>query len=363
MNYCNDNSPFACAWLRELIAQGHLPPAYVDSRSISDVRGSDLAAYTQCHFFSGIGGWPLALQLAGWPLDREVWTGSCPCQPFSCAGLRQGERDERHLWPEFRRLIAERLPPAIFGEQVAGAAGREWLAGVRADLEALGYAVGAADLCAAGVGAPHIRQRLYWVAHCQYAKRGALREHRSNERNGQDGGRAQAHSEPGACGEVRGLAHHGGARLEERAGQPGDARPQCEAAHRSGEAGGMGNTVGNGAERSGARQRELVSASEAGGLDNAPSARPAPARSGAELCEQWSGQRGPEPGRRDVWLASRPHLCLDGKTRRVPLEPALFPLADGLQPARVGILRGAGNAIVPWLAVEFILAFLETGRA
>src|SRR5690606_9334954 len=90
--------------------------------------------------------------------------GSCPCQPFSSAGKRQGERDKRHLWPEFYRLIKECNPPVVFGEQVASPLGRKWLAGVRADLEALGYAVGAADLCAAGVNAPHIRQRLYWVA-------------------------------------------------------------------------------------------------------------------------------------------------------------------------------------------------------
>ncbi|KKK66801.1 hypothetical protein LCGC14_2960470, partial [marine sediment metagenome] len=75
-----------------------------------------------------------------------------------------GHADERHLWPAFYDLIAECRPPVVLGEQVASKDGREWLAGVRADLEALGYAVGAADLCAACVGAPHIRQRLWWVA-------------------------------------------------------------------------------------------------------------------------------------------------------------------------------------------------------
>ncbi len=106
------------------------------------------------------------------PEDRLVWTGSCPCQPFSCAGKQKGTQDERHLWPEFRRLITECHPPIIFGEQVASKLGREWLAGVRADLEALGYAVGAADLCAAGATAPHLRQRLYWVADANGGQRG-----------------------------------------------------------------------------------------------------------------------------------------------------------------------------------------------
>jgi DNA (cytosine-5)-methyltransferase 1 len=119
---------------------------------------------TNAHFFAGIGGWSLALRLAGWPDDRPAWSGSCPCQPFSGAGQRKGHADERHLWPAFYRLISECSPSIVFGEQVASADGREWLAGVRADLETLGYACGAADLCAASVSAPYIRQRLWWVA-------------------------------------------------------------------------------------------------------------------------------------------------------------------------------------------------------
>src|SRR5690606_329182 len=86
------------------------------------------------------------------------WTGSCPCQPFSSAGKRQGERDKRHLWPEFYRLIAECNPPVVFGEQVASPLGRKWLTGVRADLEALGYAVGP-PICALRASARRISGR------------------------------------------------------------------------------------------------------------------------------------------------------------------------------------------------------------
>ena len=164
MNYYNEIDPFAAAWLRELIKANLIAPGEVDERSIEDVLPSDLKGYKQCHFFAGIGGWSYALRLAGWPDDREVWTGSCPCQPFSAAGKRKGTADERHLWPAFNWLIGQCRPSMVFGEQVASKDGRLWLAGVRSDLEALGYAVGAADLCAAGVGAPHIRQRLYWLA-------------------------------------------------------------------------------------------------------------------------------------------------------------------------------------------------------
>ena len=161
--YYNENDPACAAWLRELIKAGELPRGDVDERSIEDVAPNEIDEYEQCHFFAGIGGWPLALQWAGW--SGPVWTGSCPCQPFSAAGARRGTDDPRHLWPVWRWLIDQCRPPTVFGEQVASKAGREWLAGVFTDLEAMAYAAAGADLCAAGVGAPHIRQRLWWVGH------------------------------------------------------------------------------------------------------------------------------------------------------------------------------------------------------
>ena len=164
INYYNENDPFAAQWLRNLIAGGHIPAGDVDDRDIQEVTPDDLKGYTQCHFFAGIGGWPYALKLAGWPDDRPVWTGSCPCQPLSSAGQRKGHADQRHLWPAFQSLIAQSSPTVVFGEQVESKDGREWFAAVRADLEATGYACGCADLCAASAGAPHIRQRLFWVA-------------------------------------------------------------------------------------------------------------------------------------------------------------------------------------------------------
>jgi DNA (cytosine-5)-methyltransferase 1 len=162
--FYNEIDPFAAWWLRNLIDAGHIAGGVVDERSITEVSADDLRPFQQCHFFAGFGGWSRALRLSGWPDDRHVWTGSCPCQPFSAAGKRGGAVDARHLWPAFYRLIAERPPAIVFGEQVASKDGRHWLSAVRADLEHLGYAVGAADLPAAGVGAPHIRQRLFWVA-------------------------------------------------------------------------------------------------------------------------------------------------------------------------------------------------------
>jgi DNA (cytosine-5)-methyltransferase 1 len=161
--YYNEFDPYAAQWLRNLIDSKLIADGDVDDRSIRDVAPGDLKGYTQCHFFAGIGVWSHALRLAGWDDHRPVWTGSCPCQPFSAAGKGKGFDDERHLWPEFHRLISECRPPVVFGEQVASKDGLGWLDTVQSDMEASGYALGAADLCAAGVGAPHIRQRLWFV--------------------------------------------------------------------------------------------------------------------------------------------------------------------------------------------------------
>ncbi|HHG6003289.1 TPA: DNA cytosine methyltransferase [Pseudomonas aeruginosa] len=135
--YYNEIDPYAAQWLRNLIAAGHIAPGDVDERSIEDVHPDDLKHYTQCHFFAGIGVWSLALRRAGWPDDRPVWTGSCPCQPFSAAGKGAGFDDERHLWPHWHWLIGERRPPVIFGEQVASKDAEPWLDLVQADMEGM----------------------------------------------------------------------------------------------------------------------------------------------------------------------------------------------------------------------------------
>jgi DNA (cytosine-5)-methyltransferase 1 len=160
--YYNEIEPFAAQWLRNLIAKNLIAQGDVDERSITDVRPADLDGYTQCHFFAGLGGWSRALRVAGWPDDRPVWTGSCPCQPFSVAGNQAGFDDPRHLWPQFRRLISEQRPATVFGEQVAGAS--DWLRLVRSDLEAMAYAVGAIPMEAASAGADHFRDRYWFVA-------------------------------------------------------------------------------------------------------------------------------------------------------------------------------------------------------
>ena len=160
--YYNEISPYHARWLRNLVSANLIAPGDVDERSIADVQPDDLKGYTQCHLFAGIGGWSLAARLAGWDDERPLWTGSCPCQPFSVSGKQRGFDDPRHLWPEFKRLISERQPPVVFGEQSAAAP--RWLALVRSDLETMGYAVGAIPMEAASAGADHFRDRYWFVA-------------------------------------------------------------------------------------------------------------------------------------------------------------------------------------------------------
>lgn len=160
--YYNEIDPKAAAWLRELIKIGAIAHGEVDTRSIEDVTPNDVRGYTQCHWFAGIGGWSLALRLAGWPDSKRAWTGSCPCQPFSSAGKGAGVNDERHLWPAWMHLIRQCRPGAIFGEQVAAAIRHGWLDTVLDDLENTGYACWAADLPAGGIGAPQLRERVWF---------------------------------------------------------------------------------------------------------------------------------------------------------------------------------------------------------
>jgi len=326
--YYNDADPAACAWLRELIAAGLLPDGEVDARSILEVEPADLRGFAQCHFFAGIGGWRYALRLAGVAEDLSVWTGSPPCQPFSQAGQRKGQDDDRHLAPAFLRLVAACRPELVFGEQVASAAvlgrvgrtdgaaadspaGWAWFDALAADLEAASYAVAAADLPAAGIGAPHIRQRLFFGAVAMDARAGRL-------------------------GDSFGAGSQG------RIGMPGGA-DQC-AARPAGLAGGLADGDG-GLSRDGGVQRGRQHRCE-------PQDREAD-----RLVE------GRDPAGTDatdgVWRDPNWLLCRDGRWR--PVEPGTFPLADGI-PGRMGLLRGYGNAIVPPLAAEFVTAFLESLR-
>ena len=171
--YYNENNPFCANWLRNLIKKNYLPDGDVDERSIEDVNPEDLNGYSQCHWFAGIGGWSLALKMAGWPEHVEVWTASPPCQPFSSAGKNKGYDDERNLTPKWLELVKQCQPANIFGEQVAGAFTNQkynWIDDLQNALENENYATGKIVLPTCSVGGSHIRQRGWFFAHTEWNK-------------------------------------------------------------------------------------------------------------------------------------------------------------------------------------------------
>lgn len=293
--YYNEIDPFAAQWIRNLMAEGWITKGDVDERSIEDVQPNDIAGYDRLHFFAGVAVWDYALNQAGWGRG-EIWTGSCPCQPFSAAGAGAGFADERRLWPAFHHLVKECSPAIVIGEQVASKAAEPWIDALQIDMEALGYGVAAIAFPASSVGAPHIRDRLYWVGHASGAR---LEGHAGN------GGAA---GRQGPCGPVAeagvsgGLANH---LMQQRPdGQPG---------------------IGNVDDACG----RLESAATPTGLRS--DMRPGPVNG------FW----------RDAdWLG-----CRDGKWR--PVEPGTFPLAHGAT-SRVVRLRAYGNAINAKAAQAFI---------
>lgn len=165
--YYNEINPYLIEWLQCLMKNDLIAPGDIDTRSISEVKPSDLIGYKQCHFFAGIGGWSYALRLAGWSDHRTVWTGSCPCQDFSILGKQEGFAGDRDLWPAFFKLIRQRSPDILFGEQVDGAV--QWIDRAATDLESIGHAFSAVVIPAVAVGSPHERSRNYFVAYASGA--------------------------------------------------------------------------------------------------------------------------------------------------------------------------------------------------
>lgn len=363
--YYNDNDPNIAQWLTNLISAGLISPGVVDNASITDVRAGTLSHFERVHMFGGIGGWDYALRLAGWPDDKPVWTGSSPCPPFSAAGRKKcpkcghkglgffagaesviqefgcpcGWRDGRNLWPEFRRLIDGGRPDIIFGEQVSSPLGREWFAGVRVDLAKIGYTATTFDIPAAGVGAPHIRQRLHWVANAGSPEWRPPTERRSDDLNGADAGRQEA---------------------------TGRFAVDCEAS-------GMGNTASDHKQRNsmsgthGERQSARGS-SGVDGVGNAESSRLQGFRRECGLSESGRQVQVIRTSGPNFWSDYSVIPCRDGKARRVEsglqcmVDGLPFILADGRTnegASRVTLLKGFGNSIVPELAAVFIRAYMD----
>jgi DNA (cytosine-5)-methyltransferase 1 len=198
--------------------------------------------------FTGIGGFDLGLERAGFTIKWQVenneyarqvlkkhwpsvpchydittvgWDeippvdlvcGGFPCQPFSVAGKQRGKADDRYLWPEVVRCLATLRPTWFLGENVPGIINLA-LDQVCVDLEGLGYEVWPVIIPACAVDAPHIRKRVWIVAHADTERR--------NGRSGQQRERGWGKFEN--SGEVLADANTG--RLPESESQPSETRP------------------------------------------------------------------------------------------------------------------------------------------
>ena len=345
MIYANENDPKSAHWLTRVPVRID----HVDSRSITEVSSDDLLGFTQCHFFAGIGGWSRALQLAGWSSDRPVWTGSPPCQSFSTAGKGKGKDDERHLWPVFFDLIRECQPTTVFGEQVAAAIRFGWLDDLQNDFEAEGYASGAFVLPSGSIGAYHKRDRLFFTAKrvADTTSSGHKQSEQQSISRPSQGDKRQSDSS-GNCESQRQLvadSSSNGQQRQREVGRPiGSEESSDREVDRAINDGRLGSSVSSCSEKP-------LGDTEHDGSYEAKIGR------STGSGEAKGGMLEPERSDSLFWGSSEVIYCRDGKYRPIPTEPALFPLANGI-PNRVGILRGAGNAIVPQAAAEIIKAYM-----
>ena len=363
--------------------------AVIDGRPVSERPSYKVTAYETVRSFRLLGrhGWGLvrSVEPAGTHTvynlavdEDESYTADGivvhNCQPFSTAGKQRGCEDDRHLWPTFFRLIRECRPASIFGEQVAGINGLAWIDHVFADLENQDYAVGAADLPACGAGAPHRRQRLFWVANAK-SKRGCWRESRPDGttklgRSGETDWMANSHrseqqtrdritrtkrQEDVGCLGAHGLM--GNPMHTQR--RKNDERSEPDGCHREDD--GRQETFGfAGARRQVFDLADPESQRHEGRILRAPGRGP---QERAEAGGAWDDLG---------WLT-----CSDGKSR--PSQPGIFPLVDGVSQgvvrggdrsmapdanqsaeARTMRLKGYGNAIVPQVAAIFITAAMQS---
>ena len=392
--YYNEIDPYASEWLRSLIRSGHIADGIVDERSISDVRPDELQEFTQCHFFAGIGVWSYALRSAGWEDDRPVWTGSCPCQPFSNAGSRKGMADKRHLWPHWFHLIEQCRPSTVFGEQVASKDGLGWIDLVQADMEGADYAIGSFDLCSAGFGAPHIRQRLWFVADTDDTRRQGWISGRSDtERQDQHGhvGRdsatdrvADTESQQSSSDDNGGKPRQVSQSEQVKSGGGSSGTIGMGNADDSGSQGSGETRVGQEVEQSGSQSTRTRTDGRVGNAqhdgqsiiteprsddqdasDDAKEQIVSVQSEGASITRHDRSCNGGEGGgdagtqaheTNGFWSDADWLLCRDGKWR--PVRPQSFPLVDGAT-ARVGRLRAYGNAITAQVAQGLIESYME----
>ena len=329
---------------------------------------------THLDLFSGIGGFALAASWAGYQtvgfceiedyprrilskrfpgvpihgdireLDGSIYrgvkiiTGGYPCQPFSQAGQRKGKEDDRHLWPELRRVVAQARPAFLVAENVAGHI-TLGLDEVLADLESEGYAGRAIVVPACAVNAPHRRDRVWIVAkqlHDADTDDSRSTEQERKHKRPQDTNRGiQDQLESRSA-----MAHSGSGRRQGGELQAGRNEPGLCGTD-------VGDPNSSGMERSRSEQQTARSSRAGEDVAHSEIERTQGLRaSGVEESPAYAGQEGPLCGHERIGSSYW------------ETEPAVGRVADGI-PNRVDRLKGLGNAIVPQVAYELI-RHLET---
>ena len=296
--YYNDNEEYCCRVLRARIADGRLPEGTVDNRSISDVPAREIKKYRQVHLFAGIGGFPLALQMANFGRSRSILSAGFPCQDISTAGRGAGLAGKQSgLWWETRAAISVVRPEVVFLENVSALLVRG-LEVVLGSLAPLGYRLEWHCVPARYVGAPHQRDRIWIVGVRDVADTSG------------PSSRMEAHSSGG----------------QERQ-SAGTRKPEV-LRQEDGEIGGEG---------SGASDKDVADT-------EVPGKRP-------RLCK---GKPTAKRGRRSGNIGG------EGEPNW-PTEPAICRVAHGV-PHRVARLKCLGNAIVPQCAAYVLNHVLGDSR-
>jgi DNA (cytosine-5)-methyltransferase 1 len=231
----------------------------------------------------------------------DVICGGFPCQPHSVAGQRRGAADDRDLWPEYRRIIADLRPAYVVGENVPGIR-TTILDAVLSDLENLNYATATFVIPACALDAPHRRDRVFIIAYAGNSRQRELFQSQQERRG-------EASPDVGRNGKVQSVSNatrHG----RQQGQQNGNGSVE-------GIAPGEKYRFGNGGG--------VIPHTTGAGLEGADAA-------GAVRAGGWAMQR----AERDGWQP----------------EPGVGRVADGV-PRRVDRLRSLGNAVVPQVA-EFI---------
>lgn len=267
-------------------------------------------------------------------------TGGFPCQPFSCAGKRRGAADDRALWPEMFRVIAESEPTWCLAENVPGIIGME-LDRVLSDLEGIGYETGTLVIPACAVDAPHRRDRVWIVAHAECSKRRPHHERTGCDKERDDGQR-EAASDVRECGKV--LADTG-----KRAGGAGFCEnPTIK----------HGVVLGNESSSLSNTGRELLQ-----GRIGEPEARATQRQSQSNLGRAFDGLSGWLDRNRQLTMKSHKPLLTYGQTTNQSPAEVLRVLRGGIEAEILRVEAGGQRGVSPKKVLFAYLCQLEKETA